>query len=230
MDLDYLYRYLLYHRQGQFVVKNAYHFISSNFELLYVQLAYNLTSATIGLGSRSESWHQTLLTLFVHFMMIVPTTAIIYYCILGSIIASNYQTISSQIDDYQPPTEFLKLNDLQFFINQWKHQHAAVYECTERFNRSFGPILLLYVTSIFVGVINQAFFILVILSEKMQLNYTLVLIVFDYLANLAVICYVADQIRFQVTFLIKRTIISTETHFCVGFHHQPIAVETATET
>ena len=163
-------------------------------------------------------------------MMIIPSTATIYYCILGGIIASSYQTISSQINDYQPLTGFLKLNDLQFFINQWKHQHAAVYECTERFNRSFGPILLLYVTSIFVGVINQAFFILVILSEKMQLNYTLVLIVFDYLANLAVICYVADQIRFQVTFLIKRTIISTETHFCVGFHHQPIAVQTATET
>jgi hypothetical protein len=196
---------------------------------LYVQLAYNLTSATIGLGSRSDSWQQTLLSVFVHFMMNVPSTATIYYCILGGIIATSYQTISSQINDYQPVTGFLKLNDLQFYINQWKNQHAAVYECTERFNRSFGPILLLYVTSIFVGVINQAFFILVILSEKIQLNYTLVLLVFDYLANLAVICYVADQIRFQVILSIKRNIISVKTHFCVGFHHQPIAVETTIE-
>ena len=141
----------------------------------------------------------------VQLMVFYPSSGLALYWALGYTLVKAFGAVADEIDASSPEIcKRLSINrneNYQYEIHRWAKQHAAIYECVENFNRGMGLVLLVEIAYIFVGVINQMFYIVVIFIELKDVDFIASFLLIDHLIQLGTTCYIADAIRFQVIFL-----------------------------
>ena len=86
-------------------------------------------------------------------------------------------------------------------IQKWKKNHKMVCAFVRHLDRSFGPILLLEITYIFISFLINFFFALQSfwIGMATKLKLTLLTYIVKDLMTLCVICIIADKIKREVS-------------------------------
>jgi len=148
---------------------------------------------------RRNSFTESLYFLFGMLQMIYPLNTavfIIFFC----------KIISIMVASLGRKKHFSKFNGkigLENQIGQLKQSYLIIGELIEKINLCFGPVLLIFLTSTFVRLVNNLFFISILIYKK-NISIPVLPLVFTSLVifNISVLtfqlCNTASSIRRQV--------------------------------
>ena len=85
-------------------------------------------------------------------------------------------------------------------VTEWKQNHEDVCVYVHQLNKCFGSILLVEISSVFVGFIISLFYLVqAIQNELTSAIYTFIVgAIIKHLVSLVVICIMSENIRSQV--------------------------------
>ena len=136
-------------------------------------------------------------------VFVYPMSASILFCLLCSIVSGQIRTITKL-------AQKIPSNDgLDHQLKQLQIEHAQIFVSIQWINRSFGPILLLEISYIFISVTVSFVYVLVAtISNRSWTIYFLILsIIFVHFVNLFLISCSADNIKYRVSCTFHHPII-----------------------
>ena len=86
-----------------------------------------------------------------------PKICAVFYSIISFLVSANYKMIADTIETFEAADRDTASRFQTAQMRRWRKQLAFAYECADRLNRTFGSILLLIISSIFIFVINISF-------------------------------------------------------------------------
>ena len=124
---------------------------------------------------------------------VYPMSLLTLFCLLCSMASSQLRLVSKIIRNKIPSDGMDQLKELQ-------NEHARISASINLIDRSFGPILVLGVTCIFISVTIG--FVYVMVTSLSDLDWALYFvslsIIFFNLLNLILVCSRADNIKHKV--------------------------------
>ena len=129
-----------------------------------------------------------------------PMSLLALFCLLCSMASNQLRLIAKIIRNKIPTDGMDQLKELQ-------NEHARISASIHLIDRSFGPILVLGVTCIFISVtIGFVYVMVTTLSDPSDwaLYFVSISIIFFNFFNLILVCFSADNIKnkvFQIDFI-----------------------------
>ena len=135
-------------------------------------------------------------------------TVFILICTLGWLVASHFQVIATNVDQYRPSLLVPELVNQQLI--RWKKQFVLTVECCGVWNKCFDLVLLIHISCTFIFIISRSFFILMIFFAFHDVNVLAVLSAVESFVHLWITCYLADYIR-EMVFPFKSHVLLEQT-------------------
>lgn len=122
---------------------------------------------------------------------------ILFVC-LSHIASTGFKVIGRQIRNQQ--LSLCTPAAVKERIKEWKQNHEDVCVYVHQLNKCFGSILLVEISSLFVGFIISLFYLVqAIQSELASSMYTFIVgAIIKHLISLVVICIMSENIKSQV--------------------------------
>ena len=124
---------------------------------------------------------------------VYPMSLLTLFCLLCSMASNQLRLIAKFIQNKIPSDGMDQLKEL-------KNEHARISASIHLIDRSFGPILVLGVTCIFISVTIG--FVYVMVTSLSDLDWALYFvslsIIFFNFLNLILVCFCADNIKNKV--------------------------------
>ena len=139
-----------------------------------------------------ESLSRIIIEIFPIIIFIYPMSTLVLFGLLCSIVSNQLRTITKLVKKI-PTNGINQLKKLQI-------EHARVCASIDLINRSFGLILLLEVSYIFIGAtVNFVCYMVVSLSGRGWTMYFLIsCVIFTHIINLLLVSFSAETITHQV--------------------------------
>ena len=160
---------------------------------------------------------------------IYPTSAMMLFCILGLAVSMNYRAIYEAVREFRRENviEIESVESTTTQLQVWKRNHALVCDVAEELSNCFGLILLIKVGYLFISIINSAIFLMIGITDveseaeiTMYIGFSI-----EHVVHLFMICYVADQIRYEVSDGSLLIAISLKFLLGLGTENQPVVAQ-----
>ena len=163
------------------------------------------------------------------FPNLYPLTSVIFICCWCKLISVMLSSLG-----HQPYTDPNKIKDQlhwKTFLEEWKRKYFLIIELLEQINGCFGQVLLIFLTTNFVNLVNKSFSIMMLIASKSDNLSTYVkdfaVMIMGSAIHTFALCYSGQEMRHQVlkffwNILIWLTITVTF-HFSnglVNYNHQ----------
>lgn len=158
-----------------------------------LQVALVSMASAIEMHSQNESLFRTFIEVNGLVLYVYQLSIVILFCLLCSIVSDQLRTITKLVQKI--PTDGMnQLNELQ-------NEHAQISSSIDLINRSFGVILFLEISYIFIGVtVISSYVMVATLSGRGWTIYFLIFsIICVHFADLIVISCSADKLKNQVS-------------------------------
>ena len=144
------------------------------------------------MSSLKASWYQTVPESITILLFVYPMSSLIFFGLLCTVISDQLFTIGELIQNI-PPNGISQLKDLQ-------KEHARISASINLINLSFGPILLVEIFYLFIGVIvGSVHWMVAIISNRGWSIYFLSFCIMSlHIVHLTLISFSAEKIKYQV--------------------------------
>lgn len=130
---------------------------------------------------------------------IYATTGRMLFHILCRIISENYINLRKEIELIK--SSILDGDVVSDRLTKLAHQHLLICQCADKLNKSFGLILLIEITCIFINEINLAMYLLMSIYTDSNDWFIMQSFVIYTFANFAIICFSSSQITNEVSII-----------------------------
>ena len=142
-------------------------------------------------------------------VFVYPMSVLILFCLLCSIVSGQIRTITKLAQKIIPN------GGLDYQLKQLQIEHAQIFVSIHWMNRSFGPILFLEVSYIFISVTVS--FVYVLVATISNRGWTIYFLIFSIICvhfiNVILISCSVDNIKYQVSLYPLKLFIRNDYNF-----------------
>ena len=147
-----------------------------------------------------DGWLWTTLNVLWWSSKIYATTGRMLFYLLCRIISENYVNIRKEIELIKSSV-VLNVDVVSDRLTTLSHQHLLVCQCVDKLNESFGLILLIEITYIFINEINSAMYLLTTIYTAYWLWLPICVLWNIYTTvNFTIICFASNGIKNEVSY------------------------------
>ena len=140
-------------------------------------------------------WKQFLL---FHLMHIYPSSGLMLFGLLGLMTSFMFEAIAKDIDTFRRCCRLRGSDHVDVPIRKWRRQFGLVCQLVHQINETFGVLLLISVTHLFVTAITSVNFLFEFHSSQTTSIYLNSMVLLRNITYLWFVTYVADRIGNEV--------------------------------
>ncbi len=149
-------------------------------------------ATTIEMFIEQETQFRILLEIAAFIAFVYPMSLLILFCLICSLVSNQLRTIGKIVNKIS--------NDGMNQLKELQNEHVRIYSSINLINRSFGPILLLEVSYIFMAATVFLVYVMVasLSSRGWTIYFAMFCILLVHFVDLILISFSADQLKNQV--------------------------------
>ena len=133
-----------------------------------------------------------------HLFYIYPNAGLVLFCITGWMFSIMFETIGHDIDNFRRRLHVQRLLQTDVSIRKWRRQFVNVCRLVRRLNETFGIILLISITQLFIGAITSANFIFESTKMTSPMAFFDALLLSKSVIDLWLLSYIPHKIKNEV--------------------------------
>lgn len=148
--------------------------------------------SVLELRSQNERLSRIFLEVNGVVLFVYQISVVVIFCLSCSIVSDQLRTITKLVRKIQI--------DGMNHLNELQNEHVQIFSSIDLINRSFGVILFLEISYIFIGVTVISSYVMVAFASGRgwTIYFLIISLICVHLADLLIICFSADKLKHQV--------------------------------